>query len=373
MHRRVFLKEAVAGFATASLITVTPHASAHAPAPGWQSPAMVPTDFAAELRPAKRARPLVAIVADNRGTELTDCLVPQAVLSRSHVADVVLVAPAEGEIALMPALSVKAQQTLASFDGCHPEGADHVIVPAMHHDEHSGPIVEWLRRQAALGATIFGVCEGARVLGRAGLLDGRRATSHWYALPALRSRHPSMQWVPDRRYVADRGVVTTTGVTASLPVSLALVEAIAGAAVAGNLARELGAAGYGSAHDSARYRLDVSSVWRVAANSLALWRHETVGIAVSDGVDGIALAFTADAWARTYRSKAVAVSDAARVATSDGVEILGCRGHEVPDVLMHLDRAMGPAPHLDKALADIARRYGEDTARLVALQLEYAG
>src|SRR3546814_9652786 len=93
----------------------------------------------------------------------------------------------------LPALSIRPQSTLGAFDSAHPEGADYVIVPAFHHDDREGPILDWLRKQAVSRATIIGICEGVKVVGRAGLLDGRRATTHWYAIGALQRAYPTMQ------------------------------------------------------------------------------------------------------------------------------------------------------------------------------------
>ena len=321
-------------------------------------------------RPPKRVRPLVAIVADNRGTETTDLMIPQAVLTRSGLVDVVVVAPESGDIALMPALTIATQQTLDAFDRAHPDGADYVIVPAFHHDESSGPVIDWLKRQAGSHAVVVGICEGAKVLGRAGLLDGRKATTHWYAADSLRSAYPTMRWTPHRRYVIDGGIVTTTGVTASLPVSLALVEAIGGSRPARELAGRMGIADYGDAHRSDRYRLNASRIWRVVSNGAALWRHETVGIPVDDGADGIALALTADPWSRTYRSQAIAVGTGSSVITRDGLRLRLADRHK-PDWLIRLDAGMPSAKHLDRTLSAISSRYGDSTADLVALQLEY--
>ena len=89
-------------------------------------------------------------------------------------------------------------------------------------------VLDWLKSQAAKDAMIVGVCAGAKVVGAAGLLDGKRATTHWYFVKELRDKHPAIRYVPDRRLVVDQGVVTTTGVTASMPISLSLIEAIAG-------------------------------------------------------------------------------------------------------------------------------------------------
>jgi putative intracellular protease/amidase len=112
---------------------------------------------------------------------------------------------------------------VAEFDARHPDGADYVIVPAMSRDDDPA-VLEWLKSQASKGAIVIGVCAGAKVVGEAGLLDGKRATTHWYFIKELRKEHPAVRYVEDRRFVVDQGVATTTGITASMP-SLTLIEA----------------------------------------------------------------------------------------------------------------------------------------------------
>jgi transcriptional regulator GlxA family with amidase domain len=324
------------------------------------------------MRPPKRTRPLVAIIGDNVGAETTDLLVPFNVLSRSGVADVVVVAPVAAPIPLMPALRIQPTASLAAFDAAHPDGPDYVIVPAQHH-QAAPAVVDWLVKQSRGGATIIGVCAGAQTLAAAGLLDHRLATSHWAEIADLRHRHPTMVWRKDRRYVADTGVVTTTGVTACLPMSLALVEAIGGAQRARILSDQLGAAGTDARHDSEAYRLDANWIRQALANSAAVWLHETVGLPVADGQDELALAFTADAYSRTYRSHLVTLAQAPSVRTAHGLELLADRapggGHL--DLILPPVSPDRPAASLDRALAAIARRYGRNTAAFVALQLEY--
>ncbi len=109
---------------------------------------------------------------------------------RSRVVDVFVVSADRTPITMMPALSIKPQAMLEALDQAHPDGADYVVVPAFHHDERVAPNPEWLRRRATSPATIVRICEGARLLGRAGLLDGRRATRHWYADGGLQRSHP---------------------------------------------------------------------------------------------------------------------------------------------------------------------------------------
>jgi transcriptional regulator GlxA family with amidase domain len=164
----------------------------------------------AALKPPKRARPLIAIVGINDSTETTDYLMPYGILRRADVADVVALATTPGPVTLFPALTVEPQATVADFDAQHPDGADYVIVPAMSHDDDPA-VVPWIKSQAAKGAIIVGVCAGAKVVGSTGLLDGRRATTHWFYLRELRGKHPAIQYVSDRRLVVDRGIATTTG------------------------------------------------------------------------------------------------------------------------------------------------------------------
>ena len=120
-------------------------------------------------------------------------------------------------------------------------------------DTDDPAVITWLRQQADKGARVIGVCAGALVVGRAGLLDGRRFASHWYYRNTLLERHPTGTYVPNQRYVVDRDVATTTGITASVPTTLALVEAIGGRDKAQGLAAELGVPSWTPAHDSRRF------------------------------------------------------------------------------------------------------------------------
>jgi hypothetical protein len=109
-------------------------------------------------------------------------------------------------------------------------------------------------------------------------------------------------------------------------------------------------------------------------NKLAFWNHQQLGIALVPGVDEVSLALVADAWSRTYRSRAVTFAIAAGAReTRNGIRIL-------PDQVAtswpaeHLIQAIGdrpPAIALDQALHGITARYGRRTADFVAMQLEY--
>src|SRR5581483_10105810 len=91
----------------------------------------------ASLKRPQHARPLVAVVGINDGTETTDYQMPTGILRRADVADVVTLATGLGPVKLYPALTVQADATIADFDARHPEGADYVVVPAMRRDDDS--------------------------------------------------------------------------------------------------------------------------------------------------------------------------------------------------------------------------------------------
>jgi transcriptional regulator GlxA family with amidase domain len=100
-------------------------------------------------------------------------------------------------------------------------------------------LVSWLRRAATRSVRVTSVCSGAFVLAEAGLLDGRRATTHWTVCDVLASRYPTIEVDPDPIYVRDGDVWTSAGVTAGMDLALALVEETAGRDVALQIARRL--------------------------------------------------------------------------------------------------------------------------------------
>jgi transcriptional regulator GlxA family with amidase domain len=100
-------------------------------------------------------------------------------------------------------------------------------------------LISWIRLAAHRSRRVTSVCTGAFLLARAGLLDGRRATTHWSACAALARTHPSITVEPDPIFVRDGNVYTSAGVTAGIDLALALVEEDLGPQAALAVAREL--------------------------------------------------------------------------------------------------------------------------------------
>lgn len=320
------------------------------------------------LRPPKahRDKALVVVLAQNSGTETTDFLVPLGILRASGTADVISVSSDPGDVRLMPALTIRADMTLSDFDAAHPEGADMVIVPAMH-DRKNPRTLAWLKAQHQSHAVIVSICEGAWLLAHAGLLEGRQATTHWYALPRISRKFPGTTWIVDSRYVVDGDIMTTTGISASVPATLALVQALSNRRTTLATARKFGFDSWDAAHDSGSFAMPLGLKLTAAGNLLGFAGHETISIPIADGTDEVTLALVADAWSRTYRSKAKAVNAAGQVVSNHGVVFVT----ETVSGDLTLILPSHAAQALDHALTQIERRYGPDTREFVRVQLEY--
>ena len=102
-----------------------------------------------------------------------------------------------------------------------------------------GELVDWIRRRASAAARIASVCSGAILLAEAGLLDGRRAVTHWQRCEEFRARYPAVRLDPDPIFVRDGSIWTSAGVTAGIDLALAMVEEDLGRATALAVARQL--------------------------------------------------------------------------------------------------------------------------------------
>ncbi|MET9835362.1 GlxA family transcriptional regulator [Streptomyces sp. NPDC006385] len=100
-------------------------------------------------------------------------------------------------------------------------------------------LTDWLREHGPRAERLVSVCTGAILLGAAGLLDGRRATTHWAYCGKLAREHPAVEVDPDPIYVRDGHVATSAGVTSGIDLALALVEEDLGRDVALGIARHL--------------------------------------------------------------------------------------------------------------------------------------
>jgi transcriptional regulator GlxA family with amidase domain len=165
--------------------------------------------------------------------------------------------------------------------------ADTVVVPgfAPHHLSADDPVLDALRAAHARGARIASICSGAFALAAAGLLDGRRATTHWLLADELATRWPLVTVAADVLYVHDEpDIVTSAGVAAGIDLCLHLVRVDHGAAFANAIARRMVVAPH-RAGGQAQYVETPLPDERLAGGSLESTRtwalerlHETIAV-----------------------------------------------------------------------------------------------
>lgn len=105
--------------------------------------------------------------------------------------------------------------------------------------ERNAAVVPWLRRRSKLGVAVASVCSGVGLVAAAGLLDGKRATTHWGLAERFREKYPRVKWLPELMVTEDRGFYCGGGVNASLDLSIYLVERFCGHEIAMQAAKAL--------------------------------------------------------------------------------------------------------------------------------------
>ncbi|SEU21574.1 GlxA family transcriptional regulator [Nonomuraea wenchangensis] len=150
----------------------------------------------------------------------------------------VLLTPGGRPISLPTGLSLQGGQPLERVTGPF----DTVLVSGgLGHEKAAGNplIVAHVRRLARESRRIASICTGAGILAAAGLLEGRRVTTHWRYATELAARHPEVTVDADPIYIRDGNVITSAGVTSALDLSIALIEEDHGAEMARLIARHL--------------------------------------------------------------------------------------------------------------------------------------
>jgi transcriptional regulator GlxA family with amidase domain len=150
-----------------------------------------------------------------------------------------IVAPAAGIVSAGSGLPVHAAAGVADVD---PAGIDTLVVAGgagVDDARHDADLVSWVAAAGAGTRRVTSVCSGVFVLAAAGLVEGRRVTTHWSRADQLRREHADLQVDCDPIFIRDGRVWTSAGVTAGIDLALALVEDDAGRAIAHSVAREL--------------------------------------------------------------------------------------------------------------------------------------
>lgn len=150
--------------------------------------------------------------------------------------DFVVVAAEPGPFRALGGITVRATAGLERL-----KQARTIVVPGWrdYRVKPPEPLLEALRAAHRRGARFLSICSGAFVLAEAGLLDGRRATTHWYYTDAFRARFPKVRLEPDVLYVDEGEIITSAGSAAGIDACLHLIRCDFGVRIANHIARTL--------------------------------------------------------------------------------------------------------------------------------------
>ncbi|WP_407116383.1 GlxA family transcriptional regulator [Bradyrhizobium sp. LMG 9283] len=192
-----------------------------------------------------KPRPRTVVIVALPGVQLLDVAGPldvfaEANLQAGHQAYVLCVAGAEpGPIRSSSGVRLMPDRII---DRGFQESIDTLLIAGCPHAADmpaDGVVIDWLRRRATRTRRFGSVCSGAFFLAAAGLLDGRRVTTHWAVADRLAEKFPSVTVDKDAIYVTDGKLRTAAGVTAGLDLALALVEEDLGRETAMKVASQL--------------------------------------------------------------------------------------------------------------------------------------
>ena len=172
------------------------------------------------------------------GFELLDVFGPlEAFGNLPGMFRVVLVAEHAGPVA-----SAQGPRAVADHGFADCPHVDVVLVPGGigTRDEAENPaLLGWLRRRAAEAEVVTSVCTGAALLARAGVLDGKRATTNKAFFQWVADQGPKVTWVREARWVEDGKFATSSGVSAGIDMALAVIARLVGREVSENVARAM--------------------------------------------------------------------------------------------------------------------------------------
>ncbi|MFD9748417.1 GlxA family transcriptional regulator [[Kitasatospora] papulosa] len=170
----------------------------------------------------------VSVITEVWGVDRTDRGVPAFELRR--------VATAPDPVQLRGGLSLTPDRTLAWL-----ARADLVVVPGLddHETPAPEPVLDALRRAHTRGTPLAALCGGAFTLAQAGLLDGRRAVTHWNLTELLKARHPRVTVMRDALFLHEDNIWTSAGTAAGIDLCLHLVRTTHGAEAAATIARSM--------------------------------------------------------------------------------------------------------------------------------------
>jgi len=319
-------------------------------------------------------KPTVAVVLGNAVTEVADALAPYVAFKAAGAFNVVIVAAQRRPVALSGGLDVVPDFSFSDLDARLGRDPELIVVPNIVNVRDNDAVRDWVRQHGRNQSLVMSVCAGAEMFAATGLIDGRRATTHWGDIARIERSYPAVQWVRGERYVDDGQFVSTAGILSGIDGSLHMIDRLKGRALALHVARLL-------RYDGARF-LDDTAMTQfqraprdaiVILNAAFGWDRATLGVALEDGMEELPLAAIYDTYAPSFALASVAPAGAI-VTTRHGLHLVArrtSRDWTASGGTLLPGRADDQRFPFDAALEDLARRQNLPTAQFAAKRLEY--
>jgi AraC family transcriptional regulator, transcriptional activator FtrA len=330
------------------------------------------------------AKPTVVVLLGADATEITDALGPYELYARAGLFNVVTAAPERRPTRFTGGLGVLPDFSLAELDRRLAGRAPAVVVvpafPSLDLPANQ-PLIAYLRRQAAAGSLINSWCAGAAWVAAAGLVDGRRITTHWGDIGYLEDRYPRARWVRGLRWVDEGNVVSSAGITSGIDASLHVIRRLVGDSVARRVAAEMRYPNYRYVTDPAveQYVPRAADAILLANGAFRTGRPQ-IGVALYEGIGELDVAHLYDAHAASHSADLYGVAAAPGVVRTQGgmtlvPELVAASSGDGAAILRRLDRLVVAGADGEARGAAVARAVTSVAPGLRAeyLQSERAG
>lgn len=181
-------------------------------------------------------KPIQVAVAVSAGTTWIDFVGPQAVFETWHFDPIEKKHKPRFNVFLVSEKTEPVSQLVPDYSFENAPPAQIVLVPAQ---SGSTALLQWLSTAVTTADVTMSVCTGARHLAKAGLLDGKQATSHHEAIDEFTKKYPAVKWVKGMRFVEGKKISTGGGLTAGIDLALRVTERYFGRAWAEQVADHL--------------------------------------------------------------------------------------------------------------------------------------
>jgi putative intracellular protease/amidase len=337
-------------------------------------------------------KPTVAIVVGKDQTEITDVIAPYVAFKTASLFNVVVVAEERVPVSLSGGLEIIPHFSFDQLDSLLSQDPNVIIVPNIPDIGANEAARLWIRQHGQNKSIVMSICAGAAMFAATGLIDGQSATTHWGDILWIEPSYPKVKWLRGLRYVDNGQYISTAGILSGLDASIHLIARLSSNEVAEQVAKDL--------HYPVQYLENPAMPQfsfgfqdaMFALEFMTSGGRDTLGVALFDGVDDMALAALYDVYAPWLTGQFHSLTPSEVVTTKHGLNLIADHTpdhwdikHEVlfPGMLGTIQQHTWLEPFqvtptliqnefaFDTALNYLAQSYDVATAAYTAKRLEY--